>query len=122
MIIKTKKQEKPTPQGGKSTTHFAASGTEGEHIPDQGGHEPELRDLPFTLWNLPRLTLLCLIRLYQAVISPALPPDTCRFYPTCSQYGYQSVYKYGVLKGGWLAVLRVIRCNPFNSGGFDPIP
>ncbi|MDY6846044.1 MAG: membrane protein insertion efficiency factor YidD [Chloroflexota bacterium] len=72
--------------------------------------------------TLPRWILLTLIRLYQMIISPILPPDTCRFYPTCSHYGYRAIYKYGALKGGWMAIKRVLRCNPFNPGGFDPLP
>ncbi len=84
--------------------------------------EPRLRDLPFTLWNLPRMALLGLIRLYQWLISPTLPPNTCRFYPSCSHYGYQAIYKYGAIKGSAMAIWRVLRCNPFNSGGFDPVP
>lgn len=84
--------------------------------------EPRLRDLHFTLFNIPRWILLALIRGYQAVISPTLPPDTCRFYPSCSHYGYQAIYKYGAIKGGVMTVWRVLRCNPFNSGGFDPVP
>jgi putative membrane protein insertion efficiency factor len=84
--------------------------------------EPRLRDLPLTLINLPRFGLLGLIRLYQATFSRALPPNTCRFYPTCSHYGYQAIYKYGVIKGGWMATWRVLRCNPLNPGGFDPVP
>jgi|GEM_PF-86299 len=84
--------------------------------------EPRLRDLPITFWNLPRLLVLSLIRGYQATFSRVLPPDTCRFYPTCSHYGYQAIYKYGVLKGGIMATWRIMRCNPFNPGGFDPVP
>jgi uncharacterized protein len=84
--------------------------------------EPRLRDLPVNIFTLPRWPLLALIRLYQMVVSPALPPNTCRFYPTCSHYGYQSIYKYGVIKGGFMAAWRVLRCNPFNPGGFDPVP
>jgi putative membrane protein insertion efficiency factor len=84
--------------------------------------EPRLRDLKFSLWNIPRFVLLALIRLYQLVISPALPSDTCRFYPTCSHYGYQAIYKYGVFKGTGMAIWRVLRCNPYNPGGFDPVP
>ncbi len=84
--------------------------------------EPNLRDLPRRWYNLPRLLLLALIRLYQATFSRALPPNTCRFYPSCSHYGYQAVYKYGALKGGLMAAWRVLRCNPFNPGGFDPVP
>jgi uncharacterized protein len=84
--------------------------------------EPRLRDLPITLWNLPRLFVLSLIRGYQVTFSRVLPPDTCRFYPTCSHYGYQAIYKYGVIKGGIMATWRIMRCNPFNPGGFDPVP
>lgn len=84
--------------------------------------EPRLRDLRFTLWNFPRIVLLSLIRLYQWLISPTLPPNTCRFYPSCSHYGYQAIYKYGAIKGSAMTIWRVLRCNPFNSGGFDPVP
>ena len=84
--------------------------------------EPHLRDLPRTLGNLPRLLVLGLIRFYQMTISRGLPPDTCRFYPSCSHYGYQAIYRYGTLKGSWMAIYRVIRCNPFNPGGYDPVP
>jgi len=65
--------------------------------------------------------VLALIRLYQNTISKVLPPS-CRFYPSCSQYGYEAVSKYGVLRGGWLAVRRLARCHPFNPGGYDPVP
>ena len=83
--------------------------------------EPRLRDLPLKFTNFPRGIILALIRLYQKIISPALPPDTCRFYPSCSHYGYQAIYKHGIIKGGWMAVWRVLRCNPFNPGGYDPV-
>jgi putative membrane protein insertion efficiency factor len=83
---------------------------------------PPLRDLPLKWRNLARFPLLALILLYQTTISPTLPADTCRFYPTCSHYGYQSIYKYGLLKGGWMALTRIVRCNPFNEGGYDPVP
>jgi hypothetical protein len=85
-------------------------------------HEHSLKDLPIRWNNLPRWILLALLRLYQRLVSPSLPADTCRFYPSCSHYGYQAIYKYGALKGGWMAVKRVFRCNPFNPGGFDPVP
>jgi putative membrane protein insertion efficiency factor len=84
--------------------------------------EPRLRDLPFSILNIPKFILLGLIRGYQAVVSPALPPDTCRFYPSCSHYGYQAIYKYGAIKGTAMAIWRVLRCNPYNPGGFDPVP
>lgn len=68
-----------------------------------------------------KTVFLSLIRLYQKIISPALPP-TCRFYPSCSEYAYRAIVKYGVLKGGWLALKRLCRCHPFNPGGYDPVP
>lgn len=65
--------------------------------------------------------LLFLIRFYQRRISPLFPP-CCRFYPTCSAYAAQAIEKYGAAKGGWLAFRRIIRCHPFNDGGYDPVP
>ena len=65
---------------------------------------------------------LWLIRFYQRRISPTKPP-CCRFYPTCSSYAYEAINKYGALKGGWLAVKRLMRCNPFNKRNpYDPVP
>lgn len=61
------------------------------------------------------------IRFYQRLISPFLPPS-CRFVPTCSQYGLEAITHFGILKGGWLAVKRIFRCQPFNPGGYDPVP
>jgi len=90
--------------------------------PQQQDQDPPLSTLPRTIWNMPRLLLLLFIRLYQETLSKGVPADTCRFHPTCSHYGYQAIYKYGVLKGGWLATWRVLRCNPFNRGGYDPVP
>jgi putative membrane protein insertion efficiency factor len=84
--------------------------------------DPKLRDLPLNLANIPRFTLLIPIRLYQLTLSRTLPSNTCRFYPSCSHYGYQAIYKFGALKGGWMAIWRVLRCNPFNPGGYDPVP
>ena len=55
-------------------------------------------------------------------LSRLMPPDTCRFYPSCSRYGFEAVRKYGVIKGSLMAGWRVLRCNPFNPGGFDPVP
>ena len=91
------------------------------HLHDYSS-EPRLRDMPRTLWNLPRIVVLSLISLYQMTLSKGMPANTCRFYPSCSHYGYQAVYKYGAIKGSWMAFWRVLRCNPFNPGGFDPVP
>src|SRR6266508_1926791 len=85
-------------------------------------NEPRLRDLPQTIFNWPRIFILALIRLYQITLSRGLPPNTCRFYPSCSHYGYQAVYKYGAIKGSFMATWRVLRCNPFNPGSYDPVP
>ena len=64
--------------------------------------------------------LLFLIRLYQKYLSPGLPR---RFSPTCSQYALEAITKYGAVKGGWLALKRLLRCNPFYKGDyFDPVP
>ena len=84
--------------------------------------EPRLRDMPLNLRTLLRWPLLALIRLYQMTVSRVLPSNTCRFYPSCSHYGYRAIYKYGFFKGSLLAAWRVLRCNPFNPGGFDPVP
>ena len=65
--------------------------------------------------------VLWLIRAYQRTFSRVLPPS-CRFVPSCSEYGYQAIQKYGVLRGGWLAIKRVARCHPLNPGGYDPVP
>lgn len=65
--------------------------------------------------------LLGLIRFYQRAISPYLPP-CCRYTPTCSQYALEAVKKYGPFKGGYLALRRILRCNPFHPGGYDPVP
>lgn len=68
-----------------------------------------------------RQFLIRLIGLYQYLLSPLLPP-TCRFTPSCSQYAREAICKHGVWCGVWLSVKRVIRCNPWNPGGYDPAP
>ena len=91
------------------------------HTSSEYPNEPRLRDLPRTVRNWPRLALLALIRVYQKGYSEHVAPS-CRFYPSCSHYGYQAIYKYGALKGSAMAAWRVLRCNPFNAGGYDPVP
>ena len=89
---------------------------------EHSDEDPRLRDMPVTVLNLPRMGLLGLIRLYQKTFSRSVPAGTCRFYPTSSHNGYQAIYRYGVLKGSAMATWRIIRCNPFNPGGYDPVP
>ncbi len=71
--------------------------------------------------DLPKRALLGALRFYKRQISPMLPPG-CRFYPTCSVYAMQAVEKYGALKGGYLALKRILKCHPFHPGGYDPVP
>jgi uncharacterized protein len=63
---------------------------------------------------------ILLIKLYQKVISP-IKPRTCRFYPSCSEYSIQAISKYGFISGGYKSIKRILRCNPFNPGGYDPL-
>lgn len=94
-----------------------------EHTEIHEHPDPALGDLPRTWANLPRFLLLLPIRAYQLTLSRTMPADTCRFYPTCSHYTYQAIYKYGALKGGLMGFNRILRCNPFNqSTGYDPVP
>ena len=65
--------------------------------------------------------LMALVRFYRRYISPMRQP-CCRFVPTCSQYALEALEKYGALKGGWLALKRILRCHPFCKGGYDPVP
>lgn len=65
--------------------------------------------------------MLALIAFYRTCISPLLPP-ACRYTPTCSQYAKEAIIKYGPFKGGWLALKRILRCNPWGGSGYDPVP
>ncbi|KPB03298.1 membrane protein insertion efficiency factor YidD [Bacillus sp. CHD6a] len=64
---------------------------------------------------------LIIIRFYRKFISPLTPP-TCRFYPTCSQYGMEAIGRFGAIKGGWLTIKRILKCHPFHPGGIDHVP
>ncbi|MHB8903835.1 MAG: membrane protein insertion efficiency factor YidD [Patescibacteria group bacterium] len=81
---------------------------------------------PFKYW--PRFLAIKLIRIYQKTLSfdhgflkIFYPHGFCRFYPSCSEYGVEAIQKYGIIKGGFKAVWRIMRCNPWNKGGNDPL-
>jgi len=65
--------------------------------------------------------VLLLISFYKKAVSPWLPP-ACRYYPTCSDYAIEAIEKHGFLRGGLLALKRILRCHPFHVGGYDPVP
>jgi uncharacterized protein len=73
-----------------------------------------MRELPVTL-------AVALVRVYQRLIGPLLPP-VCRFWPSCSQYCVEALQQKGLIKGSLYAAWRILRCNPFSKGGFDPVP
>lgn len=64
---------------------------------------------------------LLMIRIYQRTLSRVLPPS-CRFEPSCSEYGIQAIERHGLIQGAWLTAKRIGRCHPFNPGGYDPVP
>lgn len=67
------------------------------------------------------LPLVFLVRLYQWTVAPALPPS-CRYVPSCSQYMIDALVEHGPLRGGWMGFCRILRCHPWGSSGFDPVP
>lgn len=68
-----------------------------------------------------KILLIWLIKGYRLFISPLFPP-TCRFQPTCSMYAIQAIERFGVFRGGWMGIMRILRCHPFHPGGYDPVP
>lgn len=72
--------------------------------------------------GLVRRLVLAPIRFYRRYLSPLKGAPSCRFHPTCSAYAIEAIERHGVLRGGWLAVRRVLKCHPFHPGGYDPVP
>ena len=68
-----------------------------------------------------KTAVLAALRFYKAAVSPMLPP-ACRYTPTCSEYAMEAVERYGVVRGGWLAIKRLFSCHPWSRGGYDPVP
>ena len=88
---------------------------------------PETPERPET--GLPSPALRLLFRLYKSLLSPlvhtlshALSPTRCLYLPSCSEYAYVALTRFGLVRGGWLALRRLTRCHPFAKGGFDPVP
>ena len=71
--------------------------------------------------NLLKHLIINIIKIYQRFISPFFP-SSCKFSPSCSRYGIEAINKYGAIRGSFLTVKRVLKCNPWNNGGYDPIP
>jgi len=86
--------------------------------PKRVGTERRQGGLPLRVLNA---IFLLLIRAYQYVLSPLLP-NSCRFVPTCSQYGVEALKKHGPFRGGWLTLKRISRCHPWGGSGYDPVP
>ncbi len=82
--------------------------------------EEENRVLKILTWPI-KVIFLLLIKIYQLIISPWLP-NSCRFTPTCSQYGVEAITKYGIFKGTYLLIKRLLRCHPWGGHGHDPVP
>ncbi len=71
--------------------------------------------------RLPSHIAIGMVRAYQWLLSPVLPVN-CRYHPSCSHYACEAISRHGVLRGGWLTVLRILRCHPWRAGGLDPVP
>ncbi len=80
----------------------------------------KLKKMLKVLISIPSVILIGLIRIYQK-LSPIKIVPTCRFYPTCSQYFVEALQKYGLIKGSYLGIKRILRCHPYNKGGYDPL-
>jgi len=88
--------------------------------PDKSGLPPHSKERRLAIFGFMRVILISLLKFYKAVISPWLPPS-CRFVPTCSEYAREAIERHGALRGSGMAVWRLLRCQPFCVGGYDPV-
>jgi putative membrane protein insertion efficiency factor len=102
----------PTERDGEHASEAPASDVEGEG---------ELAETDETSGGLGRALGMAIVTFYQTTISPMLPPS-CRYRPTCSEYTRIAIERYGLLRGVWLGLKRILRCHPFHPGGHDPVP
>ena len=93
---------------------------EGDARGDLQGSRSRVPSTFIALAKALRIAALSIIRAYQMLVSPLLQP-ACRFTPTCSQYMFDAVERYGIFRGGYLGVRRLLRCHPFHHGGYDPV-
>ncbi len=81
----------------------------------------QLMNIKLFFANLFKFFFICIIKIYQRLISPFFP-SSCKFYPSCSEYGVKAIDKYGAIRGSFLTFKRILKCNPWSDGGYDPIP
>ena len=109
-----------TPSGSNSTREIRIYGL-GSYLEGRLGYDAKgFKKFYKYSGIISRKILVTLIKFYQKAISPVFP-HTCRFYPTCSNYSIEAIEKYGIFKGGLMSIWRILRCNPFNPGGYDPV-
>ncbi len=119
----TRRPENPGTPGAAEHARVPEDRAGNDHAPadDADAGEPFGFNAPIRKRDPVTRAALAVIRGYKLAVSPLMPP-ACRFVPTCSEYGYEAVAKYGIIKGGRLALWRILRCNPFGRGGYDPVP
>ena len=99
------------------TTECEGCGCGSQDLVRSAGEESPAK----TTWSPVAWVAIFVVRLYQQLLSPLLPPS-CRYSPTCSQYTLIALRRYGFIRGGWLGLKRILRCHPFRPGGYDPVP